>query len=184
MFKKTLPALLLDLTLTAGCESLGLGGDNQNNTDDTIPRSRDRISKDRNDPNRDRGGYDGSEMKYPADFDHGIPSDARLIREVDTNGSISYKAPHEGKLYVYDADSRRVTWSGTVRDGERFRLDSNNGRASIDDQSIMKDRDLNPDHHYHLYFVRGARDSVDNSSSNDRNVPLNDRSSDRNDDLR
>src|SRR4051794_19416571 len=175
MLKKTLPALLLGLTLTTGCETLGLGGDN-NKDKDPPPRDA-RIGQ--NDPNRDRGGYNGTEMKYPTDFDHGVPTDARLIREVDTNGSITYKTPHDGKIYVYDADSRRVVWSGSMRDGERFRMDTRDGRASIENQNIMNTRDLNPDHQYHLYFVRGDRDSV---NSSDRSVPLNDRSSDRNND--
>ena len=163
--KRTIPALLLGLTLVAGCETLGLGGDNK---DDTKSRD-DRISRDRTSTrNRDRGGYDGSAMKYPADFDNGIPSGAGLVREVDTNGGVSFKTPHDGKLYVYDVDAKRVIWSGFMRDGERFQTDSNSGRASIDGQSVIN-RDLNPDHRYRLYFLTGPRDTVDSSSrSSDR----------------
>lgn len=176
MFKKALPALLLGLALTAGCESLGLGGDTENNNDGSVPPRRDRVSQ----KDRDRGGYDGTAMKYPADFDHGIPSGAHLAREIDTNGSVSYKAPHEAKLYMYDVDARRVIWSGVVRDGERFRFDSRDGKASVGDQSIMNNRDLNPDHQYRLYTVDNRDSSLDSSSpSSDR---LNDRST--NDDLR
>ena len=114
--------------------------------------------------NRDRGGYDGTVMKYPADFDNGIPAGARLAREIDTNAGVSYKAPHDGKLYVYDADSNRVIWSGTIRDGERFSIDSKDGRATIEGQSVLNNnRDLNPDHRYRLYVLAGSRDNVDTS---------------------
>ena len=43
MLKKTLSTLLLGLTLTAGCEALGLGGDNKDSSDKTT-NSDDRIS--------------------------------------------------------------------------------------------------------------------------------------------
>jgi hypothetical protein len=167
MLKKTLPALLLGLTLTAGCETLGLGGDSKGSSDKTPTRD-DRISRDRGTARDNRGGFD---MKYPADFDNGIPSGARLIRESDRQ-DISYKTPHDGKLYVYDVDSRRVVWSGFMRDGERFTVDNRSGRASIDGQNVTN-RDVNPDHRLRLYFVEGSRDSV-NSDTNDR---LNDSSS-------
>jgi len=156
MFKKTLPALLLGLALTAGCESLGLGGNDDSKDSDTSNRD-DRISHDRGTArNRDHTSY---EMKYPADFDNGVPSGARLVREANGR-DVQYKTPHDGKLYVYDVDSKRVAWSGFMRDGERFTFDSRNGRARIGDQDIMN-RDLNADHQYRLYFVEGPRDSVD-----------------------
>ena len=44
------------------------------------------------------------------------------------------------------------------------------GRASINDQSVLNNRDINPDHRYRLYFVQ--------DSFNDTNS-TNDRSSDR-----
>ena len=170
LLKRTIPALLLGLALVAGCDALGLGGDNKDNSS----TKDDRISHDRTTARtRDRGGYDGSAMKYPADFDNGIPSGARLVREVDTNSGVSYKTPHDGKLYVYDVDSKRVLWSGTMRDGERFTIDSQNGRATIDGQSVIN-RDLNPDHRYHLYFVEGARDTLDSSSRGSDRLNSND----------
>ena len=163
MLKKTLSTLLLGLTLTAGCDALGLGGNNSDNSGTTTKD--DRISHDRGTARDNRGGFD---MKYPADFDNGVPSGARLVREVDSRGGVSYKTPHDGRLYVYDVDSRRMVWSGAMRDGERFTIDSQNGRATIEGQSI-NNRDLNADHQYRLYFVEGSRDSVDTSNrSNDR----------------
>ena len=161
--KRTLPALLLGLTLTAGCETLGLGGDDNKDKDSDRTTRDDRISHDRGTA-RDRGGYDGTVMKYPADFDNGIPTGARLAREIDTNSGVNYKAAHDGKLYLYDVDTKHVTWSGTIRDGERVSIDSREGRASVENQSVLN-RNLNPDHQYRLYFVEGSRDSVNSSSS-------------------
>lgn len=155
--KKTVPALVVGLALVAGCEALT--GDRDNNNDDTLPPRHDRIGT------RDRGGNDGTVMKYPADFDNGIPSDAHLAREIDQDGSVSYKAPHDAKLYLYDVDSRRVVWSGSVRDGERFNLDARDNRVTINDQSVSNNsRDLNRDHRYRLYTVQNYRDNIDSSS--------------------
>ena len=161
MLKKTFAALLLGLALTAGCDTLGLGGDKSSSSDKTTTRD-DRISHDRGTArNRDRTS---NEMKYPADYDNGVPSDARLVREANGR-DVQYKTPHDGKLYVYDVDSKRVIWSGYMRDGERFTLDAQNGRARLENQDITN-RDLNPDHQYRLYFVVGPRDSVDSSDIN------------------
>src|SRR5215510_3708881 len=125
LLKKTFSALLLGLALAAGCASLT--GDRDNNNDDTAPPRHDKISK------RDSGGDTGTVMKYPADFDYGIPSGAHLAREIDQDGSVTYKAPHDAKLYLFDADAKRVVCSGSIRDGERFSLNTRDNRASIND---------------------------------------------------
>jgi hypothetical protein len=193
---KSIPALLLGLALVAGCDSLGLGGsspEDSGNKNDRISGNKGRT--------RDRGENDGTVMKYPSDFDNGIPTGAHLAREVDTNGSASYKAAHDGKLYVYDVDSRRVVWSGAIRDGERFTLDTRGNRASINGQSVLN-RDVNPDHQYRLYFgddygnnsnlnnsTRTRDNNLDNSNRNrddtyDNSTRSRDRSNSSNDDLR
>src|SRR2546426_11913451 len=100
LIKRTVPALLFGLIHVAGCDTLGLGGDNKDSSDKTKTRD-DRISHDRGTArNRDRTI---NEMKYPADFDNGVPSGARLVREANGR-DVQYKTPHDGKLYVYDVD--------------------------------------------------------------------------------
>jgi hypothetical protein len=158
--KKTFPALLLGLSLAAGCETLGLGGD-EDKSDDRVSRD-DRISRDRP-ARRDRPGF---EMKYPADFDNGVPSGARLVREVNEDGSVTYKTPHDGRLYVYDVDNRRVEWDGQMRDGEAFTLDSRDDRATLNGRSI--NIRLDRDSRYRLYFVEDASSSY--NSSRDRST--------------
>jgi hypothetical protein len=151
LLKKSIPALLLGLALVAGCDTLGLGGDNSNDT------SHDRIGHKDNTHVRDRGENDGTLMKYPSDFDNGIPTGAHLAREVDVNGGVSYKAAHNGKLYVYDVDNRRVAWSGAIHDGERFTIDSHNGRATLNNDTIRDN--INPDHQYRIYFLEDSRNT-------------------------
>src|SRR5258705_8977397 len=57
MFKKTFGALFLGLALTAGCDSLGLGGNNDSSNSDKTTHRDDRISRDRGTARtRDRGG--------------------------------------------------------------------------------------------------------------------------------
>lgn len=164
LLKKSIPALLIGLALAAGCDTLGMG-DNSNDT------NHDRIGQSRNTRVRDRGENDGTLMKYPSDFDNGVPTGARLAREVDTNGGVSYKAAHDGKLYVYDVDSRRVLWSGNIRDGERFTIDSQNGRATLNNDNVRNN--INPDHQYRIYFLDNSydtyNDNLDNSNRNRSN---------------
>jgi len=155
-FKKTFPALILGLSLVAGCESLGLGG-NDDNKDSGSTRD-DRISRDR----RDRPGY---EMKYPADYDNGVPNGARLVREVNADGHVTFTAPHSGRLYVYDVDDRRVAWDGDIRDGDAVRFDSRDNRGSVNNRDI--NMRLDRDHRYRLYVMEDSS-SINSSSTRDR----------------
>jgi hypothetical protein len=156
MFNKSIPVLLLGLALSAGCETLGLGGD-ESSSDETISRD-DRVSRDdrigRERTNRDRAGF---EMKYPNDFDHGVPDRARLVRELEEDSYVTYKTPHDGRLYVYDVDDRKVIYQGEMRDGEAFTVDLRDDRASLAGRAV--NARLNRDHRYRLYFVEDQRSS-------------------------
>jgi hypothetical protein len=80
----------------------------------------------------------------------GIPERAHLLREGDGR-DLNFRAAHDGTVYVYDADDQRVVYSGDVRDGERFYLDSQKRRVYVNDQEVS-DRDLARDHRYQVYF--------------------------------
>jgi hypothetical protein len=155
MLKKTLPILLLGFAMTAGCETLGLGGDEDTtSSDDRVSRD-DRISREGDPSGRNRPGF---EMRYPGDFDNGVPTGARLVREADGE-RVRYKTPHDGRLYIYDVDDRRVAHQEEMRDGDQFIFDARDERATMNDRNV--NARINRDHRYRLYFVE------DNARSSD-----------------
>ncbi len=170
MWKKTLPILILGLAMTTGCETLGLGGDEDTSDDDRVSRddrtSRDdRISRDDDPAGRGRGGF---EMKYPSDYDNGIPTGARLVREDNGRDRITHKPAHDGRLYLYDVDDRRVVDQFEMRDGDNFVMDVRDERAMVNDRSI--NARINRDHRYRLYFVESGGAGLNRDRNLDRDL--------------
>jgi hypothetical protein len=149
----------LSLGFVAGCETLGVDGDNDYDRDTYRYERRD-VEYDyggrQNDgwvarkyPNRndrydyDRGnerlGIDDARGPSGAAHDAGIPRDAGLVRtESDANGTVlSYRAPHPGRLYVYDRRSQRVIWSGALRDGDAFSYSVVDNRGAVNGRNIF-----------------------------------------------
>jgi hypothetical protein len=67
--------------------------------------------------------------------------------------NLTYEPSRDGVLYVYDVDDDRVIYVGRIRDRERFQLDPDGNRATINNRTVMRS-DLNPRHRYRLYFDR------------------------------
>lgn len=132
--------LLVALVLSLGVGCAALTGDDEDDDissrDDTIGRTRDEI------PDNDNPS--------------GIPSSANLIREGDGR-NINFRAPHDGTVYVYDDDDRRIVYQTRMRDAERFNFNADDRRISIDGREV-DDRDfsarINSNHRYQIYFDR------------------------------
>ena len=82
-----------------------------------------------------------------------VPTTATRVDEGDS-ARLSYSPAREGTLYVYDALDDRVIFSSPVRAGERFVLDPDANRATVDGRTVLG-TGLNPRHQYRLYFDRG-----------------------------
>ena len=157
MIRTELPivtAIALVLALTAGCES--------NKDDEAGDRERDRLSRrdrDRDrDPDlvigrdRDRAGrLDDRSARRPRGMAE-IPDGAIKV-EGGEGALLNYEPSRDGVMYVYDADDDRVIYVSRVRERERFRLDPEAGRATINSRTVFRS-DLNPRHRYQLYFDR------------------------------
>ena len=83
-----------------------------------------------------------------------IPTTATRVDEGDA-ARLSYSPTRDGTLYVYDADDDRVVLSTRVRRDERFVLDTDANRATIDGRTVLG-TGLSARHRYRLYFDRGV----------------------------
>jgi hypothetical protein len=159
----------LSVAALSGCETLGLDGENDTYDRDRTTYRTDRYDYDRRDegwtarqyPNRndryddrrdyDRRDYDRGNERLGIDDQRGpggaavgagVPRDAGLVRtESDANGTVlSYRAPHPGRLYVFDRRSQRVIWSGNLRDGDAFSYSVVDNRGAINGRNIFDSR--------------------------------------------
>jgi hypothetical protein len=83
-----------------------------------------------------------------------VPTTATRVDEGDA-ARLTYSPTRDGTLYVYDADDDRVILSTRVRRDERFVLDTDANRATIDGRTVLG-TGLSARHRYRLYFDRGT----------------------------
>lgn len=110
-----------------------------------VYRDNDRYGR-TNDRYDDRGnerlGVDDQRGPNGGAVSAGIPRDAGLVRtESDANSTVlSYRAPHPGKLYVYDRRGQRLIWSGNLRDGDVFSFSLVDNRGALNGRNIFDAR--------------------------------------------
>lgn len=129
-----------------GCEDLGLSGDDSSSSSrreqdrERLERRDDRIIGSRTDARIDDRGLDG------------IPSDARRVTTGEGR-ELFFEAEERGTLYVYDADDRRVVFSGPLYPGENFMMDPGADRVEVNGKQAA-DFNLRAGHRYEVYFDR------------------------------
>lgn len=84
----------------------------------------------------------------------GIPASATLV----TGGSdrLSYRAPADGTVYIYDRDSPRLVYSGEVHRDQLVEVRPGDGRVLLDGRTVTE-RGLSSGNHYEMYFESGGR---------------------------
>ena len=149
--------VLVLLLTVAGCET--------NKDGDRDDRDADRLSRRERRRERDRLEDDDLVISRRRDrLDDRSPRRSRGMEEIPTGateveggerGRLEYEPSRDGVIYVYDADDDQVIYVARVRDRERFRLDPENDRATINARTVFRG-DLNPRHRYRLYFDRAG----------------------------
>ncbi|HEX3356875.1 MAG TPA: hypothetical protein VHS31_07890 [Tepidisphaeraceae bacterium] len=79
-----------------------------------------------------------------------LPSGASVV--ADGSGELSYQAPQDGRLFVYDAGTQTVEAATRMRAGQRFVL-SADGLARLDGQKLGQ-HDLKKTAQHRLYFEK------------------------------
>ena len=115
--------------------------------------------RDEDDDDRYRDDYEEDEEDGDGDDDDdddrrgrdAIPRDARLVTE--GKGSLEYKAPRDGRIYLYDPDLDKVIYSGALYRDEVFAVQPDRNRVQIDGKTV-KDKIMKKKHAHRVYFLR------------------------------
>src|SRR5688572_25081569 len=78
-----------------------------------------------------------------------IPEEAILRTEGQQN--VSFMAPSEGMVYVYDSSSNRLVYSGRMEEGSTIRVDPDNGRIMLGSQ-LASEKSIIRGNNFRIYF--------------------------------
>ncbi len=85
-----------------------------------------------------------------------IPRDADLVTE--GRDLIRYRAEQDGRVYIYDADARRVLGSYRIVRGRELIVSPKDDRAWIDDKRVL-DYDFDRSHTHRIYMLNDRQSS-------------------------
>ena len=80
-----------------------------------------------------------------------IPSGADRVASGE--GPIDYRAQRSGDIWVYDADAKKMVYTGPVDDGDRVRVNTETNQILIGGRTVSE-RSLAGNHKYEIYFRR------------------------------
>lgn len=78
-----------------------------------------------------------------------IPADADMV--VEGNKQLTYQAPRDGVVYIYDDDANRLIYTGHVLRGQTISIDTKDDELLVDGRRATE-WDLDPDHRLQIYF--------------------------------
>ena len=67
--------------------------------------------------------------------------------------SVTYTAPWDGRVYVYDKNSGDMLYNGELRRGQTVQVDAKDNKILVDNQTAVE-RDLVNDHRFKIFFDR------------------------------
>jgi hypothetical protein len=82
-----------------------------------------------------------------------IPPSASVVSS--GNDHVTYTAPNDGTVWVYDAGSDRIIYSGALRMNQSISVDVHNNKITIDGRTVY-DQGLNGNLHK-IYFMSPAQ---------------------------
>lgn len=74
-------------------------------------------------------------------------------RVASGEGPIDYRAQRDGDIWVYDADTHKMIYTGPVRDGDRVRVNTEANQILVGGRTVSE-RPLAGNHKYEIYFRR------------------------------
>ena len=82
-----------------------------------------------------------------------VPDNARKIAEA-RNSRVVHRTLRDGTIYVVDATTNKVIFTGPVRSNDNIVVDPKADNISINDTEVSVNDKLEPSHKYALYFVQ------------------------------
>jgi hypothetical protein len=104
-----------------------------------------------------------------------VPPGASM--SVQGDRQLSYTAPHEGEVYVYDASAHKLLYSGHIDKGQVLSLDPDKDRIMIDSKLALE-KDIHAGNRHRIYFEPDAHSDsrvVERRTTEVREVPAADR---------
>jgi hypothetical protein len=80
-----------------------------------------------------------------------IPSSALMVSQGDEQ--LAYQAPSDGNIYVYDAETDRMVYSGKIEKGDTITVDPEKDRISIDGATKVE-KAINAGNRHKIFFDR------------------------------
>jgi hypothetical protein len=80
-----------------------------------------------------------------------IPEGAEAVK-TDT-GSVTWDAKHAGDVWVYDADTNKMIYTGPVRDGDTVRVNAAGDTITVGGKTVSE-RKISDEHKYRIYYRR------------------------------
>ena len=80
-----------------------------------------------------------------------IPSGADRVASGE--GPIDYRAQRNGDIWVYDANTKKMVYTGPVNDGDRVRVNTETNQILVGGRTVSE-RPLAGNHKYEIYFRR------------------------------
>src|SRR4029453_7814182 len=98
-----------------------------------------------------------------------IPANARLM--VKDSGDVSFAAPSEGTVYVYDRSSGKMLYSGEVNKNDAVNIAARQDKVTVNGRTVM-DQQIRDNDEIRVFFREEPRiDRVDTASSTIRVEP-------------
>ena len=68
-------------------------------------------------------------------------------------GSVEWTARNDGDVWVYDSDTKKMIYTGPVREGDRVRVDAAGDKVLVGGKTVSE-RPISDEHRYQIYFRR------------------------------
>ena len=99
-----------------------------------------------------------------------VPPGASMSVQGDQD--LSYKAPRDGEVYVYDASARKLLYSGHIEKGQVLSIDPDKDKIMIDSKLALE-KDIHAGNRHRIYFEPDAHSDrvVEHHTTEVREVP-------------
>ena len=100
------------------------------------------------------GGDDGTQASTGSSGASKVPADARRVAEAGNGARLIHRPLREGTIYVQDAKTGKVVYSGPVRASANVVVDPAASAVTVNDQQVKANTKLDPHGTYRLYFLQ------------------------------
>ena len=78
-----------------------------------------------------------------------VPATATMSVQGDQD--LTFTAPHDGEVYVYDASARKLLYSGHIEKGQHLSIDPDKDKIMVDNRLALE-KDIHAGNRHRIYF--------------------------------